>query len=44
MTDRELWEIIWKAITVTRATLKLIEDGIAKRYEFGKYRVAEKTD
>lgn len=31
MTDRELWEAIWRA-------LRMVENAIAKRYGFGEYR------
>jgi hypothetical protein len=34
MTDRELWETIWRA-------LRMIEIAIAKKYGFGEYRTDE---
>ena len=31
MTDRELWNVIWRA-------LRMVEIAIAKKYGFGEYR------
>jgi len=34
MTDREFWEVVWRA-------LRMVEKAIAKKHGFGEYRATE---
>ena len=36
MSDKELWNVIWRA-------LRMVELAIAKKYGFGEYRVDDKN-
>ncbi len=38
MTDRELWRVIWEALRMVKSAMDLVDDAIAKKYLFGKYR------
>lgn len=40
MTDREFWELIWRATVMGVKALQMIESAIAKKYGFGKFRPA----
>jgi hypothetical protein len=37
MSDRELWETIWRA-------LRMIEKAIAKKYGFGEFRPTQESE